>query len=78
MISPYLQDIENDFFYEDPESLLGRVQATQFINDKLKSVSITSDKNRVELVEVLNIDISRLNNYPVDEVITIIDKEPIC
>lgn len=47
------------------------------INDKLKSASITSDKDRVELVEVLNIDISRLNNYPVDEVITIIDREPL-
>jgi len=77
LINPHLLDRENEFIFthQDPELMLGKVQATQFINDKLKSLTSINDKHHGDrLVKALNIDISRLNNYPIDEVINIIDR----
>jgi len=70
-IVPQLQSLVNEFFIlnEDPALVLSRIQPYQFINREVKGEVQVVDNYRERLVQALGIDIKRLNNYSVDEVI---------
>jgi hypothetical protein len=54
---------------EDPGSVLSRIHPYQFLNREIKDAVQVVDNYRERLVQALEIDIRRLNNYSVDEVI---------
>ena len=70
-IVPQFENLGNEFLIlnEDPESVLSRLQPYQFINGELKGAVQVVDNYRERLVQTLGIDIKRLNNYSVDEVV---------
>lgn len=73
---PNPQKLESEFLLLtlDPELVLRDVKALQLVNREMKNLAKDIDNNREKLVKALEIDIIRLNNYSVNEVIEHINK----
>lgn len=75
-IKPYLRNIESEFLFikEEPKIVLDKVQSTHYLTDEIKMSAEELDNYRTELVKALEIDITRLYYYPVEEVIVCLNR----
>ncbi len=75
-IVPFYQNINSEFliYTVDPQSVLSTVQSFHSLGkERIKVFADKFDSNRELLVKALGIDIKRLNNYSVDEVVNCIN-----
>lgn len=73
---PNTNKLESEFLLltMDPEFVLQHLKPTEFLVREMKNLIKNIDNNREILVKALEIDIIRLNNYSVNEVIEHINK----